>query len=261
MLQQLALLKKKKQLLKKSQMIFTNQKKQISNPDHRVLFSESNYDQKLLSDYAQSYWGIGSGDVVRFTRQFWEIPRITKDWSYLQGTFSESNPYTGRDQIIYWQEGKGVMVQSASELGNRPTRGYRAWNKKGIAISQMGGLSATLYTGEIFQNGVAAIIPNNSDNIPAIWAYCSSQEFVKEVRKLDQKLCVTNLTLIKVPFDIKYWTKVAVEAGTLPAPFTTDPTQWLFLGNLNVSKTSLHVIIPRLLGYEWPKQTADLLSQ
>lgn len=37
-------------------------------------------------------------------------------------------------------------------------------------------------------------------DLPAIWAYCSSGVFNADVRKMRQKLNVTNATLVKVPF-------------------------------------------------------------
>ena len=44
---------------------------------------------------------------------------------------------------------------------------------------------------------------------------------------------VTSGTLVKVPFDLAHWQKVAAEKYPhgLPKPFSSDPTQWLFNGH------------------------------
>jgi hypothetical protein len=94
------------------------------------------------------------------------------------------------------------------------------------------------------------------------------------VRQIDQKLNVTNATLVKVPFDLDHWTKVAEEKypNGLPKPYTNDPTQWIFHGHpcgsviwdekqkwtahgpLRTDDSVLHVAVARLLGYRWPAE-------
>ncbi|RRR68859.1 MAG: hypothetical protein EI684_16945 [Candidatus Viridilinea halotolerans] len=247
--------------MQNSVIVFFNQFLQLKNPDARVSIDNTVTDFPLLQEYADSYWGLGSGDAVRFARQFWEVDALKEDWVFLQVTFSPTKPYSGREQILLWQNGQSEMIKLSEELGNRPTRGYRAWGKQGVVISQMAGLAAALYTGEIFQNGAATIIPKHPEYLPAIWAYCSSSEFAYEVRKIDQKLSVTNATLVKVPFDLARWQKVAEEAGPLPEPYSADPTQWLFNGRPAGAEAPLQVAVARLLGYRWPQQEADGLGE
>ena len=83
--------------------------------------------------------------------------------------------------------------------------------------------------------------------------------FDDAVRKIDQTLNVTNATLVKVPFDLAHWQKVAAEKYPhgLPKPFSSDPTQWLFNGHPKGSDQPLHVAVARLLGYQWPRQTGS----
>ncbi|MGI8915881.1 MAG: hypothetical protein ACR2JY_19240 [Chloroflexota bacterium] len=97
-------------------------------------------------------------------------------------------------------------------------------------------------------------------HLPAIWAYCSSAEFHRDVRRIDQKLYVTSGTLVKVPFDLAHWQAVADAAGPLPDPYSNDPTQWLFKGNPADTTEPLQVTVARLLGYRWPEQEADGLA-
>ena len=103
---------------------------------------------------------------------------------------------------------------------------------------------------------IKAVIPKNIVHLPAIWCFCSSPEYNEAVRRIDQKLNVTNATLVKVPFDIDYWTKVAEERYPLglPKPYSDDPTQWIFYGHPAQSNESLQVAIARLLGYRWPAE-------
>ena len=71
------------------------------------------------------------------------------------------------------------------------------------------------------------------DLLPAVWCFCSSPEYAVSVREIDQKLNVTNATLVKVPFDLDHWKKVADERypNGLPEPYSDNPTQWIFHGD------------------------------
>jgi hypothetical protein len=123
----------------------------------------------------------------------------------------------------------------------------------------MSSLPVTLHIGCHFDVSTAVITPSDNANLAAIWAFCVSPEFNSEVRKIDQKLNVTNATLVKVPFDLAHWQKVAVEKypDGLPKPNSDDPTQWLFNGRPKGSEQPLHVAVARLLGYRWPRQTGS----
>jgi N-6 DNA Methylase len=251
--------------LERGSLVTIPQIGQLKNPDARVTL-ENTADVPLLSKYADSYWGIGSGDIPRFARQFWEFPDINTDWNPLHVTSARTCAYTGREQVIDWRKSRLELCLDESErnlwLANRWNRGSEGWGKNGVAISQMGGLDATLFSGEIYQNGVAAIVPKNPDHLSAVWEFCSSENFFTEVRKIDKKLSVTNLTLIKVPFDLAHWQKVAAEKYPLglPKPLSNDPTQWLFNGHPKDSDQPLHVAVARLLGYKWPRQTGSNFS-
>lgn len=64
--------------------------------------------------------------------------------------------------------------------------------------------------------------------------------------------------MVKVPFDLERWQKVADERypDGLPQPYSDDPTQWLFHGHPAQSSdgTALQVAVARLLGYRWPAE-------
>jgi hypothetical protein len=117
----------------------------------------------------------------------------------------------------------------------------------------------SLYTGETFDSNVAVIIVKDTSLILPIWTYCQSEYYSIEVRKIDQALKVTNATLVKVPFDLAHWQAVAAEKypNGLPAPYSDDPTQWLFHGHPVPSERPLQVALARLLGYRWPAESDE----
>jgi len=120
----------------------------------------------------------------------------------------------------------------------------------------MRNLKKSLYLGEKFEGSVSVIVPYNDDIVPAVWCFCSSPEYNEAVRKIDQKINVTNATLVKVPFDLDYWTQVAAEKypDGLPKPYSDDPTQWIFHGHPAKSDSPLQVAVARLLCYRWPTE-------
>ena len=244
--------------LSNSDVESVSQRRIAENPDQRITLHVPS-DFPLLEAFADSYWGIGTGDGERFQRNFWEVVP-TSDWELMQGTFAGSGLFRGRSAMLFWERGAGALHELAEVLRHRlkniHTRGHEAWGKSGIAINQTGNLDAALYGGQIFQNGVAAIIPHDESLLPAVWAFCESDEYSSEVRKVDSKIAVTNKTLLKVPFDVERWRRVAEERfpDGLPELWSDDPTQWLFEGRPEVATEPLQVAVGRLLGYRWPEQ-------
>lgn len=233
---------------------FVLQSDQVKNPDARIGLAAAT-DLPLLSKYAGAYVGLQNGDTPCFVGFFWEIPRFNSVWSCFQLPCDMAKPFGGREGMLRWEGGKGALANS--DLAR--IQGCEAWNKKGVAIRQTRTLPATGYSGDIYDQSSAAIIPHDPKNLPAIWAYCFSPQFHDDVRKIDKKKNVTNATLVKVPFDLTHWQKVAAEKYPhgLPKPFSSDPTQWLFNGHPAGSTQPLHVAVARLLGYQWPRQTGS----
>jgi len=233
------------------------QRYQRSHPGHRIL-AEVVASSAQLGEHVVSLAGMMTSDSPRFVRFFWEISELSSDWEFFQSTVTNSTPFSGLSQVVYWQMGAGIYWKYAREnrrqLGGAPLRGRSAWGKRGVAISQMGGLQASIYCGTPFDNNVAVLVPYSASDLPAVWAYCSSVEFRSSVRVLDRKMNVTNATLGQVPFDLSHWRQVAADAGPLPEPWSNDPTQWLFDGQQAASTSPLQVAVGRLLGYRWPKQ-------
>lgn len=234
-----------------------------ATPDSRIVLPATS-SGPLLSTYAASYAGILNGDTARFVRRFWEVTAVDGTWERLQSTVPETLPFGGRESVLRWENGKGELERYAQankeRLHSAHRRGSSAWQKNGVAISQFGALPATLYSGDLFDSNVAVILPKDPDHLTALWHFCKSDEFRSEVRRIDQKMNVTNATLTKVSFDVERWSIVAAAAGDLPAPTSSDVTQWLFNGHPAASNAPLQVAVARLLGYSWPGQSPDHLD-
>ena len=239
----------KDEALKTTELKTVKQLEQLKNPDARIVMEEKG-THNLLLNYSDSYWGLGSGDYNHYGRLHWEVKIPNSDWIYQLSTLVETKPYGARQNILLWEQGIGALVKEPGAY----LRGLNIWGKKGIHISQTGSLQATLYTGECWDSNSSPIIPKNIDHLAAIWCFCSSKLFNGEVRKVDQKLNVTNATLVKVPFDLEYWQNVASEKypNGLPKPYSDDPTQWLFHGHPIRTDNPLQVALARVLGYRWP---------
>ena len=241
-------------LLVTSQPSRVSQASQLRNPDARLLLSEMD-NLPLLNRYGAAFQGIATADYSRFGRCFWELPFRTAFWEFQQSTVETTNLFSGREHVFLWENGNGSLAASDQAR----VQGLEALGQRGIAISQMNRLPVTLFTGEFFDNNCSALVVRETSNWLAIWTYCSSDQFLADVREIDQAVKVTNASLVKVPFDLEYWKEKAAEKYPqgLPRPFSADPTQWLFNGNPAGSDHPLQVAVARVLGYAWPRQTGS----
>lgn len=239
------------------------QKDQLEQPDSRIVFAKIDSVFSKLSTVAECYQGIRTGDRERFIVYFWEVNDFETLWAPFRNSSDSREAYSGFCEAIRWENGKGHLHQYAAstrdKLHDMHESGNRCWGRLGIAINQMRKLAAYHYLGEKYDGNVNVIVPYNPTHLLPIWCFCSSPEYELAVRRLDQKLNVTNATLVKVPFDLIYWEKVAAEKypDGLNKPFSNNPTQWLFDGNPVNSIYPLHVAVARLLGYLWPRQTGS----
>jgi hypothetical protein len=280
----------KAELLRCSPIHIVSQSAQLKNPDARLVLEQS-LGGELLEVYARSYKGVTSGDDPHFRRNFWEMSRLPEGWKFLQSSVRNTTHFGGCENIQWFAE----MVQTIDAVEDNTGYDYgdfeerrkiqniagvyiRAtdtWGQRGVAVSQMRHLPCSLSLGEPFDTNTAVIMPRDEAHLPAIWAFCSSAEFHDAVRRIDQKLNVTNATLVKVPFDLEHWQQVATEQYPqgLPEPHSDDPTQWLFHGHIaragqgevgewpqargQAPGSPLQVAVARLLGYRWPQNEDD----
>jgi hypothetical protein len=241
-----------------------NQKEQLLNPDGRIVFADMRNSKPLISKIAESGGGASSFDSPRFMQEFCEHPIIDSDIFILsQSSPSNRKIYSGRSGIFKWEKGQGGLydlMKAKKEIENYTSGIWSVWSrfigKKGICVGMMGEIAVTLYDGRGFDSNTGVIIPTDEENLSALWAYCSSDFYREDLRKIDQKINVTSGTLVKVPFDLAHWQKVADEKypNGLPKPYSDDATQWLFHGHPIKSDNPLQVAVARLLGYRWPAE-------
>jgi hypothetical protein len=227
------------------------QKDQRENPDSRVMFWQG-AEFAPLADHALSNTGIQTGDNDQHSFYFWELPVLADGWELFHRTAEATCHYGGRRRIVRWEDGQGALAKSAGSV----IRGLECRDKYGVLVHRMNELPVTLFTGNLFDQNGAVLVPKNVSNLAPLWCFTTSSEYAKQVRVLDTKTGVTPSTLVKVPFDLTYWQRVARERypNGLPEPESDDPTQWLFHGRPEASTAPLHVALARLLGYRWPAE-------
>ena len=234
------------------------------NKDLRILISPLGRGDKL-SKYASYHNGLVTGDSNRFIAAFWEID-LTRDgpWIFHQSAPTGDEPFSAMSNVVRWDDGHLISYVFERLEGNTGAwiRGTEVWKSAGIAVAGMK-LSAGLYQGTAFDNNCSVVVPKDKENLGAIWAYCTSPEYRSEVRKLNQKVSVTDDSFVNVPFDFAVWQRKFEEVhfGCIPEPYSDLPTQWIFHGHpANASPaTIVHVALARVCGYRWPAESdADM---
>lgn len=231
------------------------QGEQSKSPDSRITFHSHSPDL-LMIGYAESVKGLTTGDTNRFVQNFWEQPRRGKGWDWFQSTVSNTCDFGGCNQVFFWEDGRGAMQHVP---GSR-TYARGAWGSRGVLVSQMGTLPVTAYYGHAYDVNCVVMKPKSNDDLLAIWAFCRSPEFNISVRKIDQALKPTNAAFEKIPFARDRWHDegLVTFGERLPAPATSDPTQWIFSGAPSATEHSLQVAAALLMGFIWPLQQGEL---
>lgn len=252
--------KEKSTMLLTAEIKQIEQKKQLQNPGATVILEHQTLVSRL-NEYADCYLGICTGDFSRFGRFYWEIDALNPLWAFQRTTVEKTTHWGGMTNSLLWETGHGSLyefVEKRLGAGNSGTwlRGRLAWGRKGVAIKQMGNLPVAIYSGELYDNNVAVLIPKKAKYLLPIWAFCSSDEFNNQVRRINQALAVDTQYFLASSFDFDYWTKVAQEKypNGLPKPYSDDPTQWIFHGHPAKSEQPFQVAVARLLGYRWPAE-------
>jgi len=230
-----------------------SQQEQLHNPEMRI--TTKLLDRlPSLKDFCSVYEGTGRGDTERYDRYFWEFAFINHEvWSPLLNSPDETAPYRGREILFRWEKGQGDLSESSSVR----IRGTSAWGRRSVFIARTSEIRATLSLGETHaQNGVA-VVPDNESDLPALWSFCSSEEYPRAVHRLSTKIIVPSSALWGVPFDVAHWRAVALSRypSGLPEPESDDPTQWIFHGRPEAAIDPLQVATSRLLGYRWPTES------
>jgi hypothetical protein len=244
----------KSESLKIQAVEISNQKSQLKNPDSRIIIGEFEASGKLFNTEADAYQGLITGDRNSYIFKFWELINFNGDWDYFSDSFSEETKIDGKDSLIYWEKGKGRLHKFASQnrdrLHDMHESGQKSWEKKGVLVTRIG-LKCNPYYGEKYDNNLIAITPKDSKNLDAIINYVSSSEYKIGVKKLDQKLSLTNATVLKVNVDLSKYS----ELGCFPELFSNSVNQWPFHGHPIKTENPLQVALVRVLGYRWPAES------
>ena len=222
------------------------QLKQLNHPDSRITLATEPTGDYLFA-YADCYQGVKTGDNDRLCVRHWEFAEIHEPWRLMQSSPSRRCNFDGCSDLINWHYDGAMMAR---------LQGLEAIGRNGLGIGGMSSLPSCFFLGQHFDSAIVPIIPKDQSNLPAIAAFCFDPAYPKAVRQIDKKVAVTTATLLKVPFDVAHWKKVAAERypNGLPEPESDDPTQWLFHGRPEESTAPLQVAVARLLGYRWPAE-------
>lgn len=242
------------------------QAEQLKNPDARVNFTGASR-VALLASVAHASHGIGTFDSPRFCRNWWEVEVDPSIWVLQQSTPEATGLFAGCHFVVRWEGGRGSLAalmadkEQAGYSSGKWRAGVNEWGKQGVIAGQMNEMPCTLYMGQAFDENASVIIPELDAHLAAVWCFCSSPSFASSVRAVDDSIKVTCRTLVKVPFDLAHWQRVASERypNGLPEPESDDPTQWLFHGRPEESTAPLQVGVARLLGYRWPAEHEDTM--
>jgi len=236
----------KSDALKCSSVKTVGQLGQLHNPDSRIGLAEPSTGD-LLGQFVEVPQGIKTGDDNRFRLCFWEFGHLSSRWRMYQSTPDGLTKVSGMSNMLRWEdEGREIAR----------LQGQQAWGRDGLAVSQMANMPCSYYYGATHDSNINVIVSKDNEYLLPVVTYTESDEFRSEVRRLDQKLSVTNATFGKVPFDLASWQEVAAKKHPLglPEPESDDPTQWLFHGRPEESTAPLQVAVARLLGYRWPAE-------
>ena len=250
-------------------VVMARQGEQLKNPDSRILLEPfgTHLPLSTVADYGK---GSTTGDRPRYLLYFWEFRRIPRRGVKWLDSPSRGNPWSGRELML-------KVPMDDTELLLMPgcrLHGQNVMGRRGVAVRKIGDLTEFLYDGEVFDDNVGILASHHEESIPAILCFCASGEHCSLLRRIDQKLNVTAGTLVKVPFDLDHWKKIAAEQypNGLPEPYSDDPTQWICHGdpcrsvvwNEKTKRTGygppridpavLQVAVARLLGHRWPPE-------
>ena len=257
----------KNNIIREKELNRVSQNRQLSNPESVIFLENFSGRSKFLKESASSIQGIKTGDDEQYKKPFWEVEKPNNSpWLFLQSTVKETVFYGGLEYIVNW----GADGQ---HLARR--QGLKAWYHSGVAISQMSNLPCAIYMKTAFDSNMTAVVPKLNNQYLPLLNYAFSGDLSINVKKFDQSKKPTNSSFEKVSFDENYWNSHGVfsEIEELPAPYTNDPTQWIYHGHpcgsviwhdtkkqtahgdLRQDETVLQTAVARLLGYRWPAET------
>lgn len=240
--------------LKVSSIEVSTQSEQLKNPDNRIIIGNLNETGTLLSNDAEAYQGLITGDRNSYILKFWELFKLGDDWDYFSDSFKSEDRIDGKDSIILWQNAGGRLHKFANEnrdrLHDMHESGQKSWGKKGVLVTRIG-LKVNPYFGEKYDNNLIAITPKKDLNVKSLYNFIGSSEYKVAVRKLDQKLSLTNATVLKVNVELEKYNHLS----DFPQLCSDSIDQWPFHGHPIKTENPLQVSLARVIGYRWPAES------
>jgi hypothetical protein len=233
-----------------------------------------------IVEFCDARNGMSAGDGARFESLFWEIQDFGLIWEYLQSSATNTKFFLGREKIIRWEKECGEMgrlaesVKHLNHAAQNWRRGKPLWGQWGVVVNQIGAIS-TIYTGEKFDGSCFAIVPEKREDVIALIAYSQGGSLKTDLKKINPTWSLKSpKTLLQLKMNIEDWCNIGKEVFPLglPAPFSNDPTQWIFhgspcgsvfwddnlkwtaVGDARIDDSVLQISVARLLGYRWPAE-------
>ena len=212
----------KEEFLSGSAVIVLSQVKQRQNPDARIIVHEVSFAQeRRLGEFVDTFQGIKTGDDACYVRFFWENAVNRPEWKFMQTTVDAHTIWGGASLLVWWKSDGRHLIRRREE-GQAAAR-----TRQAVSVSQMNNLPCCMLAAHAFDSNVSPLFVRENNQIEAIYTYCTSEEFLSNVRTLEPSLKANNGVLLKIPFDLNHWQKVAAEKypDGLPEPYSDDPTQ------------------------------------
>jgi hypothetical protein len=128
----------------------------IRSSDHEILLSKPN-NTTTIGDFARSFHGITTTDLLRFSKLFWESNGWTSKWVFQQGAVDGTREIGGREAVLLWENGAGELKKLQLAGATVVITGLEAWGKQGIAINRVRNLYASRYQGDAFDTSISVL--------------------------------------------------------------------------------------------------------
>lgn len=234
-----------------SSLIKVSQRQLLDAREYRISLAQLSGASRL-ADLVDAGEGCSTGDNDRFLRRYWELAELGA-WIPYCGPGFEHWHYCDTSICVLWENGMGDLAKSSQAR----IQNTQLWNRKGVLVGRVRGITATLFIGGCFSKGAVLVSPRDPAHLPALYAFLSSKEYEHLVRSIDPRVSAATSVLTDVPFDLDHWAQVATSKYPDGIPDVTDAdlTQVQFNGHPVGVDWPLQVALARLVGFRWPRQT------
>ena len=145
------------------------QQAQLENPDARIALEDIGLTSAIARSARRAFRGLQQATIHDFVRCFWEIADVHDRLGVSSKRRSNATlHFGGREQCLLWEDGRGNCTSCERfEAAAQCRSTWRsAWGQQGCCDQPDGrACQCTLYTGEMFDNNVAVIVPKNEQHL------------------------------------------------------------------------------------------------